>query len=57
MLNCLSYEHSHVLKDFIHLFLERGEGREEERERNINVCLPLSHAPQWGLGPQPRHVP
>ena len=26
----------------IHLFLERGEGREKERERNINVWLPLS---------------
>ena len=24
-------------KDFIYLFLERGEGKEEERERNINV--------------------
>ena len=24
-------------KYFIHLFLERGEGREGERERNINV--------------------
>ena len=24
-------------KDFISLFLERGEGREEERERNIDV--------------------
>ena len=24
-------------KDFIYLFLERGEGREEERERNSNV--------------------
>ena len=30
-----------VFKDFIYLFLERGEGREEERERNINVWLPL----------------
>ena len=29
------------LKDFIHLLLERGEGKEKERERNINVCLPL----------------
>ena len=29
------------LKDFIYLFLERGEGREKERERNINVWLPL----------------
>ena len=24
-------------KDFIYLLLERGEGREKERERNINV--------------------
>ena len=26
-----------VFKGFIYLFLERGEGREKERERNINV--------------------
>ena len=26
-----------IFKDFIYLFLERGEGREIERERNINV--------------------
>ena len=25
------------LKDFMYLFLERGEGREKERERNIDV--------------------
>ena len=30
-------------KDYIYLFLERGEGREKE-ERNINVWLPLSHS-------------
>ena len=50
-------------KDCIHLFLETGEGREKERERNITVrdsdpvigCL--SHAPNRGPGPQPRHVP
>ena len=30
-------------KDFIYLFLERGEGREKDRERNINVWLPLAH--------------
>ena len=29
------------LKDFVYLFLERGEGREKERERNINVWLPV----------------
>ena len=33
-------------KDFIYLFLERGEGREKEKERNIDQ-LPLA-------GPQPR---
>ena len=32
-------------KDFIYLFLERGEGREKESERNINVWLPLTHHP------------
>ena len=29
------------LKDFIDLFLETGERKEKERERNINVWLPL----------------
>ena len=32
-------------KDFVHLFFKRGEGREKERERNINVCLPLTWLP------------
>ena len=31
---------SSFFKDFIYLFLERGEGKEKERERNINVWLP-----------------
>ena len=44
-------------KDFTYLFLDRGEGREKERERNINVWLPLMHTPYWGPGLQPRHVP
>ena len=43
-------------KDFIYLFLESREGKEKETERNINVWL-LSCAPNWGPGPQPRHVP
>ena len=34
----------------------RQMGREEERERNISVWLPLA-PPNWGPGPQPRHVP
>ena len=34
-------------KDFIYLFLERGVGREQERERNIIGCLP-----DWELNPR-----
>ena len=34
---------SFFFKDFIYLFLEREEGREKERERNINVWLPLTY--------------
>ena len=37
-------------KDFIYLFLERKERREEERERNINVLLPFMH-PLLGTWP------
>ena len=44
-------------KDFIYLFLERGEGKEKERERNINVWLPLTRLLLWGPCLQPRHVP
>ena len=36
-------------KDF-YLFLERGEGREKDRERNISVWLPLT-CPQLGTWP------
>ena len=32
-------------KDFIYLFLERGVVRDKERERNINMWLPLAHPP------------
>ena len=37
-------------KGFIYLFLDRGEGREEERERNINEWLPLAR-PLLGTWP------
>ena len=37
-------------KDLISFLLERGEGREIERERNINVWLPLTH-PSLGTWP------
>ena len=39
-----------IFKDFIYLFLERGEGREKERTRNTNVCLPLAY-PLLGTWP------
>ena len=42
--------------NFIHLFLERWERREKERERNISQ-LPPVRTPDQGLNPQPRHVP
>ena len=44
-----SYIFFYLLKNFIYLFLERGKGREKERERNIDVWekhwLPLAHTP------------
>ena len=36
----------HSFKDFIYLFLDRGEGREKEKERNI--CVGASHMPPTG---------
>ena len=44
-------------KYFIYLLLERREGREKERERNINVWLPVMHPLLGESGPQPMHVP
>ena len=39
-----------IFEDFIYLFLERREGKEKERERNISVWLPLTH-PLLGTWP------
>ena len=33
-------------RDFIYLFLETAEGREKERERNINQLPRSSHQPR-----------
>ena len=44
-------------KDFI-IYLERGEGKEKERERReTSLCGCPSRVPNWGPGLQPRHVP
>ena len=40
----INFFYIYVFKDFIYLFLERGEGREKERDRNINVWLPLKRS-------------
>ena len=34
-------------KDFIYLFLEKAAGKENERERNINVWLPCECPLLW----------
>ena len=52
ILNSISFI---FLKDFINFILERGEGREKERETPVCDCL--LHTPNWGPGWQPRHVP
>ena len=41
-------------KNILLIFRERG-GREKGRETSMCGCP--SHAPYWGPGPQPRHVP
>ena len=54
--SCGTYSMATLLfkKDFIYLLLERGGGREKEKERNIGC---LSCDPYWGPGLQPRQVP
>ena len=42
---------SFLKKIFICLFLERGERRQKQRERNINVWLPFAH-PLQGIWPE-----
>ena len=56
----LTWNLYNFFEDFIYFFLERGEEREKERERNINVWeIPgcFLHTPNWGPGLKPRHVP
>ena len=48
---------SFCLKDFIYLFLDSGERREKESERNINVWLPLTCPTLGNLASNPRYVP
>ena len=41
VLKCVTLMKTCFFKAFIYLFLERGERKEKERKRNINVWLPL----------------
>ena len=50
-----------LFKDVIYLFLERGEGRKKERERNIDVrekhlLVASLTCPDVGPNPKLRHV-
>ena len=47
----------YFLKYFIYLFLEREEGREKERERNVNQLPFICTLDHRGLNRQPRLVP
>ena len=48
----------HFLKIlFIYLFLEREDGWEKERKRNINVWLPLTCPPTGDLAHNPGMCP
>ena len=48
----------YILKNilFIYLFLRVGKGR-RKRGRETSMCGCLLCAPNWGPGPEPRHVP
>ena len=46
----IMYKNVYFLEILFYLFLDRGEKRKKERERNINVWLPLMHS-QLGTSP------
>ena len=51
------FELQEFLKDFTYLFLERGGGREKERERNINPVVASHVAPSGDLAHNPGICP
>ena len=48
---------SFFFKELIYLFLESREGKQTERERNINVWLPLTSSPTGDLAYNPGMCP
>ena len=54
----LSNVYDHLFLKRFYLFNFRERGREGEREGEKHQCVVASHTPpNWGPGPQPRHVP
>ena len=53
----ISYTRVYFLKYFIYLFLERGEGREKERERNIDHLIASCIPPTGDLACNPGMCP
>ena len=65
----LYFYHVHIWRDIFQVYLNflrrfylfiyfQTEGKwERKRGRETSVCGCLSHAPNWGPGPQPRRVP
>ena len=51
------YKFNHNFIFFKILFIFRDGGREGERRKETSMSGCLSHAPYWGPGLQPRHVP
>ena len=45
------------LKKILFIYFEREGKGSRKRGRETCMCGCLSHAPQWGPGLQPRHVP
>ena len=39
------------------LLIFRAKGREGKREEETSMCGCLLYPPNWGPGPQPRHMP
>ena len=56
VINFILFYLLYFFKKILFIFLDRGEGREKERERNINVWLPLTHPTTWGTWPTTRRV-
>ena len=56
-LNSFFYPHHRARYDMLIDFLERGEGRKRERERNMDGLESSHMCPNQGTNLQPRQVP